>query len=108
LGLNFRELIENIGQLLAAEGFFSVVIPYESAQKFTGIAIENGFCCTRHTRVKPNPEKDFNRSLLGFSRIQGECEIRELTVSTMIRHQYTEEYKALTRDFYLWFLDEKA
>jgi tRNA1Val (adenine37-N6)-methyltransferase len=53
------------------------------------------------TRVKGTPTTDIKRSLLAFSRNESvNFPIDELIIETS-RHQYTAEYIAMTRDFYL-------
>jgi tRNA1Val (adenine37-N6)-methyltransferase len=53
------------------------------------------------TRVKGTPTAEIKRSLLALSRYKPEnFPIDELVIETA-RHQYTAEYIALTKDFYL-------
>lgn len=53
------------------------------------------------TRVKGTPTTEIKRSLLAFKRY----ELSVLTADELIiettRHQYTEDYIALTKDFFL-------
>jgi tRNA1Val (adenine37-N6)-methyltransferase len=53
------------------------------------------------TRVKGTPTTDVKRSLLAFSFAEKtNFPINELIIETA-RHQYTEDYIALTKEFYL-------
>jgi len=53
------------------------------------------------TRVKGTPTTEIKRSLLAFSRNQIEnFPVDELTIE-FSRHDYSPEYIALTKDFYL-------
>jgi tRNA1Val (adenine37-N6)-methyltransferase len=53
------------------------------------------------TRVKGTATTEIKRSLLAFNRKNSiDLPIEELIIETS-RHQYTPEYIALTKDFYL-------
>jgi len=53
------------------------------------------------TRIKGTPTAEIKRSLVAFSFAEThELPIDELIIETA-RHQYTEDYIALTKDFYL-------
>lgn len=98
--LSFKELIENSTKILSESGIFSVVIPYKEEQNFVSIALENNLYLNRVCRVKGNLSSEIKRSLLEFSFQQEELKEEELIIE-ISRHQYTEKYKELTRDFYL-------
>jgi tRNA1Val (adenine37-N6)-methyltransferase len=97
----FEELIEAAGLLLSENGIFSVIIPYKEEEKFIALAKEFYLFPIKITRVKGTPTTEIKRSLLAFNRNESEnFPIDELIIETS-RHIYTEEYIALTRDFYL-------
>ena len=97
----FEELIEAAALLLSENGIFSVIIPYKEEEKFILLAKEVNLFPIKITRVKGTPTSEIKRSLLAFSRNEIEnLPVDELTIE-ISRHIYTEEYIALTRDFYL-------
>ena len=97
----FEMLIEAADLLLSENGIFSVIIPFKEEEKFLALAAEFELFPTKITRVKGNPTSEIKRSLLAFQRFSNkEIEIDELIIETE-RHVYTEEYIALTKDFYL-------
>ncbi len=96
----FEHLIYAIANLLSKEGLFSVVIPYKEETDFVDLASKSGLFPNRMLRVKGNPDSEIKRSLLEFSFQKSEIEISELIIETA-RHQYTEDYINLTKDFYL-------
>lgn len=98
--LPFEELIEAAAILLSENGIFSVIIPFKEEEKFKAIAAEFRLYPAKITRVKGTPETEIKRSLLAFIRQQTETVIDELIIETD-RHQYTSEYTAFTKDFYL-------
>ena len=67
---------------------------------FIELAEEKKLYPARICRVKGNPNSAMKRSLLEFSSYRSEPTIKELIIETS-RHQYTEEYIDLVKDFYL-------
>ncbi|WP_353780079.1 methyltransferase [Winogradskyella sp. 3972H.M.0a.05] len=98
--LPFEELLSCASKLLSPEGTFSVIIPFKEEPSFLSKALEYGLYPSRILHVKGNPDSSFKRSLIEFSRYQATTEISELTIE-ISRHNYTEVYKELTKDFYL-------
>ncbi|MDR6966598.1 tRNA1Val (adenine37-N6)-methyltransferase [Flavobacterium arsenatis] len=97
----FEELIEAVALLLSEKGIFSVIIPFKEEEKFISLAKEVDLFPIKITRVKGTPTAEIKRSLLAFSRnTLGNFPVDELVIE-ISRHVYTEEYIALTRDFYL-------
>ena len=96
----FEELIEAAALLLSDNGIFSVIIPFKEEAKFVSMCKELDLFPLKITRVKGTPTSDIKRSLLAFTRIEQTPLIDELTIE-ISRHQYTPEYIALTKDFYL-------
>ncbi|WP_298474386.1 methyltransferase [uncultured Maribacter sp.] len=98
--LPFNELIEGASKLLTKDGSFSTIIPFKEEENFLNIAKTNGLFPSRITRVKGNPTSEIKRSLLEFTFTKTETFINELIIEKE-RHQYTDSYKELTKDFYL-------
>lgn len=99
--LPFEDLFEAASLLLSENGIFSVIIPYKEETKFVDLAKGYNLFPSKITRVKGTPTTEIKRSLLAFSFSKKEkTSIDELIIETT-RHQYTEDYIALTKDFYL-------
>lgn len=99
--LPFEDLIEAASALLSENGIFSVIIPFKEEAKFIQLAQECDLFPFKITRVKGTPTTEIKRSLLAFSFTgKAKIDIDELIIETA-RHQYTEDYIALTMDFYL-------
>jgi tRNA1Val (adenine37-N6)-methyltransferase len=97
----FEDLAEAAGLLLSETGILAVILPYKEEAGFIALAEAEALYLLKITRVKGTPESDIKRSLLAFSRKQTDSiTIDELVIETA-RHQYTSEYTALTKDFYL-------
>lgn len=99
--LPFEDLIEAASLLLSENGIFAVIIPYKEEAKLIGLAKECNLLPFKITRVKGTPTTEIKRSLLAFSFAEKtNIPIDELIIETA-RHQYTDDYIALTKDFYL-------
>jgi len=98
--LPFEDLIEAASLLLSENGIFSAIIPFQEEEKFIALAKDFELYPFKITHVKGTPTKEIKRSLLAFSHIKKETAIDELIIETA-RHHYTEDYIALTKDFYL-------
>lgn len=97
----FEDLIEAADLLLSENGIFSVIIPFKEEAKFIAMAHDFDLFPLKITRVKGSPTTEIKRSLLAFSRKTLEdFAVEELVIETA-RHVYTEDYIALTKEFYL-------
>lgn len=98
--LPFEELIQGTSLLLSEEGRFNVIIPKKEEADFLKIAEEYRLFPQRITRVKGDVNSEVKRSLLEFGFEKKEFEPSELIIENS-RHNYTEEYIELVKDFYL-------
>jgi tRNA1Val (adenine37-N6)-methyltransferase len=99
--LPFEDLIEAAHLLLSENGIFAVIIPFKEEEKFIAVAKDFEMSPFKVTRVKGTPTAEIKRSLIAFSFTKKEnIDKSELIIETA-RHQYTEDYIALTKDFYL-------
>ena len=100
--LPLNALIESAFRLLTDGGTFSVILPSNVAQEFIGACITHHFTPTRITSVKTIPRKAPKRMLMCLKKgIHTDTLLRdELTLATPTGLR-SEEYKSLTKDFYL-------
>lgn len=96
----FEHLLESVSKLLIEDGFFSVVIPFKEEYDFIHLALKYNLYPNNILHVKGNPTSEIKRSLIIFSFRKSDIKISELIIETE-RHKYTEDYIALTKDFYL-------
>ena len=90
--------------LLSDEGRFAVVLPADEAARFIGIC-RDVLLPVRRTDVRTTPRHAAKRVLLEFVHTSSAPapDRTELVIGTGVHEQYTPEYRALTRDFYLKF-----
>lgn len=98
--LTFEDLLFGVSRILSENGSFSVIIPFKEEKEFVDIATKNNLFLNKVCHVRGNTISEIKRSLLTFSFHQNEL-VKEELIIEVERHQYTEEYINLTKDFYL-------
>ena len=96
----FEHLIYAVANLISENGIFAVVIPIEEEIKFIELVSKSNLYPNRILNVRGNPEANAKRSLIEFSFHKKKIETSELIIENG-RHNYTEDYINLTKDFYL-------
>jgi len=86
--------------LLSEDGILALILPRKDEEKFILLAREAGLFLKRICRVRGNVSSEEKRCLMEFSFSETETLYENLTIE-ISRHQYTEDYKNLVRDFYL-------
>jgi tRNA1Val (adenine37-N6)-methyltransferase len=104
VSFSFHELLKGVGEILDKSGRFALVMPVSEGEKLLGMVNDYGLYLKRKTNVLPVKGKEVIRYLMEFTN-EKEVEVQqsELIVQDRISHQYTNEYKELTRDFYINF-----
>ena len=98
--MTYGDLLEGVSELLADDGLFTVVIPSDVADRVKEIAFAKKLYAVRQLHVITKPGGVSKRTLITFSFSVQECVVEEL-LTELARHQYSEEYIALTREYYL-------
>ena len=98
--LSFYEIISDGVSLLTESGSISLILPYEFKTSVLMHAKTVGLFAKRITNVFPLPHKPAKRILIEFGMSDTECVENNLIVE-LSRHKYTDEYNALTNEFYL-------
>ncbi|HEY4800083.1 MAG TPA: methyltransferase [Bacteroidia bacterium] len=101
--LSFAQLAESVVELLAPNGIFYVIFPIHEGACFTNEAEKRGLFLSDYLWVKTTARKKFpKRILMKFDRAPQP--VNEGNVLIIQRDDdYTEEYKQLTKDYYLKF-----
>ncbi len=101
--LSQEDLLEASDKLLNENGRLVVIYPPSEANSFQQKAEIKGFFLHRLLNIYPHPRKNIKRKLLDFSRHIQPVEESDLFIELEKRHQYSEEYRKLTKEFYLKF-----
>ena len=98
--LPFSLLFKGVSGLLSEKGIFALVIPYKEEKRVLQEALKLRLYPARLQRVKGHPDSEVKRSLIEFHFKNTEVLTNELIIEKS-RHEYTEDYINLTKDFYL-------
>jgi tRNA1Val (adenine37-N6)-methyltransferase len=102
--LGFDDLLKGVSRLLRTSGVFRLILPLNEGLGFAEMAGDYGLYCCNILKIKPLPQGPVKRLILTFSKQQHDfTEESCLVIENGKRHEYTEEYKKLTGDFYLSF-----
>jgi tRNA1Val (adenine37-N6)-methyltransferase len=97
------ELLKGVSRLMAEGGRLQVIMSYAEGNVFITEANKYGFFCNNILKIKPLPLSEIRRLILTFSKKRLNPTEKFLTIEHGKRHEFTEDYKDLTRDFYLKF-----
>jgi tRNA1Val (adenine37-N6)-methyltransferase len=101
--LTHSDILTGARRLLAEDGLLQLIMPYDEGNIFIAEAQEHGFYCNSILKIRPMPSSEIRRLILGFTRKRTKPAERFLTIEKGKRHEFTEEYINLTKDFYLKF-----
>lgn len=99
-GLDFLSLMQVTAHLLSRDGVANFILPIKESEECIAHAKEQGLYLIRACYVKATPNKPITRLLFTLSKTPVE---EPLTQEVTIRRNnaYSEEYTAITKDFYL-------
>ena len=106
--LSRNDLFHDTKSILSDSGRFCLVLPFDQAESTIRLARSVGFYLCKRTNVRSTPTAKPKRVLLEFGLRpvdESQVESTELVVEKT-RHQYTEGYALLTRDFHLRYSNE--
>lgn len=102
--LPFSDMVSAVKKLLSDNGKFCVILPVKEGEKFRDLAETKGFYLSKLTRIRTTEDKKTEKRWL----MQFEFKPRSFSENSIViekdkRHDYSEEYKALTKEYYLAF-----
>ena len=98
--LTFEDLLFYTSKLLDLDGCASFVIPFDLESNFLEIAKNLNLFATNILHIKGNDVVEIKRSLIELRFNSQETSYNVLVVEEA-RHQYTQDYINLTKEFYL-------
>jgi len=101
--LSFSDLAAHVVRLLSSRGSFCVIFPVHEGAMFTNEAEKKNLFLTNYVWVKTTNRKKFPKRIL----MEFEFEQKDISDDSMLviqsENKFTEEYKNLTRDYFLQF-----
>jgi len=101
--LDSDDLLSGVKRLLDNKGIFQLIMPYAEGTIFIAHAQQYGLFCNSILKIRPLPTVEIRRLILTFSLAKLKLTEKFLTIERGARHEFTDDYKALTKDFYLKF-----
>ena len=101
--LTSEEILDGVLRLLEEDGRLQLIMPYVEGNIFIADAAKKGLYCNNILKIRPLPISEIRRLILTFSRSRQKPIEKFLTIEHGKRHQFTDEYIVLTKDFYLKF-----
>lgn len=101
--LEYSELLSGVLKLLNPSGKFYVILPKKEGEQFQEMAAENKLFLTKQTKVITRADKSEKRLLMRFEFTNRAFSEDSIIIEKDEQHSYTDEYKDLTKDYYLGF-----
>jgi tRNA1Val (adenine37-N6)-methyltransferase len=101
--LSYEDLLRSAAGILTPEGRLSVILPANEQDHFTELAYFHGLYPSRYLMIRPLPDKGYSRCLAEFTPGRLNSFTREeMAIKRKNGKDYSEEYIALTREYYLF------
>jgi tRNA1Val (adenine37-N6)-methyltransferase len=98
------ELIEAVINLIDKKGKFCIILPFKEAEQFREMAEQKKLHLNKLMRVKTRADKSTDkRMMMQFGLEQKTFSESTIVIENNNRHEYSDEYKELTKDYYLAF-----
>jgi tRNA1Val (adenine37-N6)-methyltransferase len=102
--LPYIDLIEGVKKILNPKGKFCLILPKKEAEQFRELAETKGFHLSKLLRVRTRSDKEEEkRHIMQFEFRPTEFSESTLVIEADQPMKYTEEYRNLTKDYYLHF-----
>ena len=98
--LDYKRLIEVSAKILNKTGRLSFIFPYDYYDEVIEHGLNNKLYAERIAKVYPLPDNKIKRVMIEFSFEQKETKFEDIIIEKS-RHNYSEEYINLTKEFYL-------
>ncbi|MHB8261395.1 MAG: tRNA1(Val) (adenine(37)-N6)-methyltransferase [Bacteroidia bacterium] len=102
--LPFKELIRDVIGVLNNTGMFYIILPTKESIDFKMLAEKEDLHLVKLLRVKTKSTNDVEkRHIMLFKLTKESFSEQTISIENEGRHNFTDEYKKLTGDFYLHF-----
>ena len=98
--LHYSDILNFASIHLSSIGVLHLIHPVENAEKCIETAIEGGFYLKRICKVHPVPHKSAHRFVFELTKTATPTISESLIIETGKRHDYSQQYIALTKAFY--------
>lgn len=100
--LSFKDLLDGVARLLQPDGHATFIIPTDAQEEFINLAQKMKLHLIYRVNIQTRPGIEPKRVVLTFGNTHQKL-VEESLLIELERHIYSEEYIAITKDFYLKF-----
>ncbi|MGG9971796.1 tRNA1(Val) (adenine(37)-N6)-methyltransferase [Ferruginibacter sp. SUN002] len=100
-GLTLNKLIETIDRNLSPDGKSAVILPFSRSEDFNQLLQANNFFIEEKVLVRQTPKHDYFRTFFVFGRNKISM-IEKTIIIKDGNNNYTNEFKELLKDYYLY------
>lgn len=98
-GLTLSLLMQQADRLLAPDGCFCMLLPYQRSANAVQLAAQYGLYCMRQVMLRQTERHPFFRTVMFFARHRQPCQFTEVTIRQ--QGDYSEAFKNLLQPYYL-------
>lgn len=98
--LSYNDLLASVSRLIDIDGAFVTLLPFIAENSFLNIAKTYNLYPSHIIRIKQTDKHSFFRTVVYFSFNEGNIIQEEITIK--INQQYSSEFAALLKDYYLF------
>jgi tRNA1Val (adenine37-N6)-methyltransferase len=103
VSLNYPELITGVRQVMKPSGKWWLILPFTETARFLTIAKDEGFYLIHEHIIFPKAGKRPHRKIISLITENPGPSARSILTIRSTDNNYTEEYKKLTRPYYIAF-----
>jgi tRNA1Val (adenine37-N6)-methyltransferase len=107
INLKINELANNIARLISENGIAYVIYPIIESLEFENAVKQLGLYCISELIIKPNYIKEPKRRIIEISKKQKDFFSKTICIEKEKRHDYSDEYKKITKDYYIRTLNRQ-
>lgn len=96
-----EELFSGVSNIISEKGIFSIIIPVNIFEIYMQLSVHYKLLCFNVIKIFPKKGKDEHRYILEFSKEKRKHLTGNISIRDSDSNQYTEQYKEITKDFYL-------
>jgi tRNA1Val (adenine37-N6)-methyltransferase len=103
VSLSNEALLKGVSRMISDNGKFQLILPYAEGHVFIAEAQAYDLYCNNILKIRPLPTSEIRRMILTFSKQRSKAQEKFLTIEQGKRHEFTEEYVNITKEFYVRF-----
>ncbi len=101
INLKPEELFSGVSNIISDKGIFSLIVPVNLFEIYMQLSDQYKILCFNTIKIFPKNGKLAHRYILEFSKEKRKQLTGNISIRERDTNQYTDQYKEITKDFYL-------